>query len=423
MTSHDSSTTLTETQLNIATEILTTTEQTELAENESVIERGLKTFHEVGNALIAIRDKRLYRQTFKTFEDYCQQKWGLGERRAYQFIDAAKVLENLKSEPMVQLPASERQARPLTQLEPEAQRVVWDIVQKTAPNGKVTADHVKSVTSVFKEVATTKAIDDGSGVQVAVSDVFKAAVTEETYERMKRQEAYIAQKLDRKKEKKEEKATAKASIPANLPIADERFTLHMGDLVDIMPTMEAASIDAIITDPPYPREFLPVYLKLAQQAARVLKPGGSLLVMVGQSYLPEILEMMSPIIQYNWMLTYLTPGGQAAQLWDRHVNTFWKPVLWFTNGKYTGDWIGDVLKSEANDKNFHHWGQSESGMADIIERFTYPGQKILDPFVGGGTTATVALKMNRLFVGIDIDQKAIDTTRARIAADVLAVAA
>lgn len=43
-------------------EIVSTEERNELAQHEGVIERGLKTFVDVGNALLAIRDKRLYRQ-------------------------------------------------------------------------------------------------------------------------------------------------------------------------------------------------------------------------------------------------------------------------------------------------------------------------------------------------------------------------
>jgi len=44
-----------------------------------------------------------------------------------------------------------------------------------------------------------------------------------------------------------------------------------------------------------------------------------------------------------------------------------------------------------------------------------PGQTILDPFCGGGTTGVVALAMDRCFIGIDIDPEAIETTRRRIA--------
>jgi DNA modification methylase len=67
-----------------------------------------------------------------------------------------------------------------------------------------------------------------------------------------------------------------------------------------------------------------------------------------------------------------------------------------------------------NDKRFHGWGQSESGMEDLIGRVSMPGQVILDPFCGGGTTGVAAVSMNRFFVGADVDAKAIETTARRL---------
>jgi 16S rRNA G966 N2-methylase RsmD len=218
----------------------------------------------------------------------------------------------------------------------------------------------------------------------------------------------------RKAEQKELKATAKAAVPDDLPTKTDRYrTIHAAlDDADV----EAESVDWIITDPPYPAEFLPVYSDLSAFAAHALKPGGSLVCMVGQSYLPEVLRRLSENLSYHWTLAYLTPGGQAVQVWDKKANTFWKPLLWFVKGTHSGDWIGDVCKSNPNDndKQHHHWGQSESGMADILERFTYPGQTICDPFCGGGTTGVVAVQMNRLFIGIDKDADAVATTQKRL---------
>jgi site-specific DNA-methyltransferase (adenine-specific) len=224
---------------------------------------------------------------------------------------------------------------------------------------------------------------------------------------------------------KQEKATARAAIPKDLPAATNRYMIIETDIDELVRGCHVAdnSVDWIITDPPYPKEFLPLYGTLAIAAMRILKPGGGLLAMVGQSYLPEVMrELHNSLpgydgLTYHWTLAYLTPGGQAAQLWDRKVNTFWKPVLWFIKGEYKGDWVGDVCRSSVNDndKKHHDWGQSESGMADIIERFTLPGQTICDPFCGGGTTGVVAVKMNRLFVGIDNDPDAILTSKARLA--------
>jgi site-specific DNA-methyltransferase (adenine-specific) len=296
--------------------------------------------------------------------------------------------------------------------------VVWEVVKQTAPKGKITAAHVQSTVNVLKEVLATGAIDNGEGVAIPVTeatvDHLKAAVTEETYERTKRQEEYIHQKQEAKEKKREEqfeRKNATVIIPD-----DDRCKLFTGDLESAGAAIEDASVDIIITDPPYPREYLPVYEKLARLGARVLKPGGSMLVMVGQSYLFDIGALMTPHLRYHWTVGYMTPGGQAAQLWQRRVNSFWKPVLWFVNGEYEGDWVGDVAKSDVNDndKRFHKWGQSESGIADLVNKFTYPGQLILDPFVGGGTTGVVAVNMQRRFIGIDIDPEAIENTRQRL---------
>lgn len=117
---------------------LTTTEAQELAQHEQTIERGLTTFVDVGLALLAIRDARLYRLEHDTFEDYCRERWGMARQRAHQLIEAAQVAENV-STIVDTRPANEAQARPLAQLEPEQQREAWALAVETAPAGKVTA--------------------------------------------------------------------------------------------------------------------------------------------------------------------------------------------------------------------------------------------------------------------------------------------
>lgn len=181
--------------------------------------------------------------------------------------------------------------------------------------------------------------------------------------------------------------------------------------------IEANSVDCIITDPPYPREFLPAFSELGQLAARVLKPGGICIAMSGQSYLPEVIQRLGQHLTFHWACAYLTPGGQAVQLWDRNVNTFWKPLLWYVKPPAaSSEWHGDVIRSGVNDndKRFHDWGQSESGMASLVDRFSFPGQTVLDPFVGGGTTGVVAIRLGRKFIGIDKDSGQVAIARKRL---------
>jgi len=210
-------------------------------------------------------------------------------------------------------------------------------------------------------------------------------------------------------------ATAKAVVKAKRQ--SDRFRVIVGDMNVVLPTMPAHSVDIIITDPPYSRESLPVYEQLSLRAAHVLRPGGSCLVLVGQSYLPDVLAALGKHLTYHWIVAYLTPGGQAAQIWRRRVNTFWKPLLWFVRGAYEGPWVGDVTKSAPNDndKRFHGWGQSETGMADIVERFTRPGETILDPFCGAGTTGVAALARGRRFIGVELDEQHANVAISRLA--------
>jgi len=138
--------------------------------------------------------------------------------------------------------------------------------------------------------------------------------------------------------------------------------------------------------------------------------------MVGQSYLPEVMRRLCEHLRYRWTIAYLMPGGQSVQQFPEKVNTFWKPILLFGTA---AEWIGDVCRSDVNDndKRHHHWGQSESGMADLVERLTKPGQLVCDPFLGGGTTAIVSLALNRRFIGCDVDASAVHNTLIRVKAN------
>jgi len=111
-------------------EILNIDETNELERCEVVIKQGLQTFIEVGQALMTIREKRLYRIGFKTFEDYCVERWSMDKRHANRLIQASEAISNLGPMGPV-LPQSERQTRPITSLEPEIQKEVWTEVVKT----------------------------------------------------------------------------------------------------------------------------------------------------------------------------------------------------------------------------------------------------------------------------------------------------
>jgi len=131
-------------QASDVTEALNDFERKELDELEERIERGIKTFVDVGLALMEIRDRRLYRQDFDTFEGYCQNRWGFVRRQADRLIEAANIVENLRPIGLI-LPSVESQARPLTSLPLDQQIQAWKVAVDTAPETGITAAHVQKV--------------------------------------------------------------------------------------------------------------------------------------------------------------------------------------------------------------------------------------------------------------------------------------
>lgn len=211
------------------------------------------------------------------------------------------------------------------------------------------------------------------------------------------------------KDKRENERHKLAESAKDLP-ADDRWNVTEGD---INTYKTGKQFDFIITDPPYPREYLQLYEVLAIRANEWLKPGGLLIAMCGQSYLNQIYEMMSKHIEYYWTAAYLIPG-ESTSLWQKNVIPQWKPLLMFAKGKYSGKMFSDVFTSGGNEKDLHKWGQSESGMYSIISNVCLPGQSIFDPFCGSGTTGAAALKHGCLFHGIDIDKENVSISVGRL---------
>ena len=108
----------------------------ELEEQEGIIDAGLHTFYAVGNALLTIRDKKLYKALDdykdKTFGEYCKDRFRIGTSHSYRLIDSARVVDMLRSpkgEDSTQLPIEEEQlpiieaqVRPLGKLRSKGKR-------------------------------------------------------------------------------------------------------------------------------------------------------------------------------------------------------------------------------------------------------------------------------------------------------------
>jgi hypothetical protein len=120
----------------------------ELERCETIIERGLKTFLEVGTALAQVRDLRLYRGEYDTFEAYCDERWGLKRQRAYELMNAANVVRQMSEISDIPAPERESHAAALAQLkDPDQQRQAWKVARQRAHDlGKrITAALVEAV--------------------------------------------------------------------------------------------------------------------------------------------------------------------------------------------------------------------------------------------------------------------------------------
>lgn len=99
-------------ELNSVTQKTLAEPDAALVECEAVIERGLKSFVEVGQALARIKDEDLYKSLgYRRFEDYCRERWDLSRKRAYDLTGAYETVRQLSPMGDIPLPTSERQAR------------------------------------------------------------------------------------------------------------------------------------------------------------------------------------------------------------------------------------------------------------------------------------------------------------------------
>jgi hypothetical protein len=129
-------------------EELTPEEEQDLLHLERKVERA---FYEAGKALAQIRDRRLYRSTHKTFEDYCQERFGYTRRGANYLIAGANVIENLGTNGSQILPTSERQVRSLASLDPAEQCQVWTKAVEQAGGKVPPARIVKNIVQQIRE--------------------------------------------------------------------------------------------------------------------------------------------------------------------------------------------------------------------------------------------------------------------------------
>ena len=265
-----------------------------------------------------------------------------------------------------------------------------------------------------KELAKIANVSDNT---ISKVKVIEAKATPEVKAQLSAGDMSINQAY--KEIKQEEKqsivaAERKAKEAAGRLITNLDIDFRLGDFETVFSDIQDGSIDCIITDPPYPKEFLECWTKLARFAKRVLKPNGFCIAYSGQMYLPEVMSRMCEHLDYYWIFSLLHTGSHQL-IMGRNIFCGWKPILIFQNGFKKVDFkFDDVINGSGLEKEHHKWQQSEMELVSIFENFTNVGDTIIDPFAGGGTTAVVAKKLNRQVLLSEINEETYNVTKLRL---------
>jgi 16S rRNA G966 N2-methylase RsmD len=336
---------------------------------------------------------------------------------ARELLEVSRDLDEIKSIRDTALAAQEyARAKKLGQ---EAERYAAEIATRAERRyGQIIAETPKTPgpgrgkrTARSADVLTVR---QQAGDKLSARSQKLAAIDDGEFERLiktsKKLSADRLARIQRDREAEQRRVDQARAEAASTPV-ETTVDIRHGDFREVL--ADLANVDAIITDPPYPKQYLPLLGALADWADKALAQDGVLAVLMGQTYLPEVYRLLDGRRPYRWTACYLTPGNAYASHSAR-VHSNWKPLIVYGGGPR----FADVIRSDGQDadaKNNHRWGQDYGAFHIIIERLTERGQTVVDPFAGSGTTLLAAHALGRHAIGCDIDAHAIATARERVA--------
>lgn len=203
-------------------------------------------------------------------------------------------------------------------------------------------------------------------------------------------------------------------------------SITVGDARELCASIPDESIDMIFSDPPYPKEFIPLYGWMCNEAMRVLKPGGFCCFIAASMYLDQIFKMaIDSGLKYYFKIEALNTKDKPV-IWPRKILNASKPILMWTKGDASIRVHGmvSIYSGQGPDKRFHHWGQDEGSARYVIsyclgdeahkENWIRPAV-LLEPFCGGGATLEACKQIGVDYIAFEIDPVAAETARMRMA--------
>jgi site-specific DNA-methyltransferase (adenine-specific) len=201
-----------------------------------------------------------------------------------------------------------------------------------------------------------------------------------------------------------------------------------GDCIEVMRSLPWASVDFILTDPPYLVNYRDrtgrsvandagdgAWLKPAfSQMHRVLRPNSLAVSFYGWNKVDLFMDAwksagFSVVGHIVFRKRY---GSNARFLSYRHESAY---LLAKGRPPLPGSPVPDVLDWEYSGNQLHPTQKPVQPLKTLIEAFTQPGDVVLDPFCGSGSTLVAAQELGRRFIGIELDEQHHRTASNRLA--------
>ncbi len=205
----------------------------------------------------------------------------------------------------------------------------------------------------------------------------------------------------------------------------EGVTCILGDCLEVLPTL--GRFDAVVTDPPYGIGF--PYHSYDDTAANLERLIPAVSRAIGNAKRGVITPGNTNLHRYP------PPAWVGAWTWDTTTArgywgwSQWQPILLYGEDVAPGTAsVGGVFKSDrihfsggaanidAGAGGVHTCPKPLAFATRLLARFSLPGETVLDPFMGSGTTGVAAVKLGRRFTGIEIDESYFSIACKRIEA-------
>lgn len=205
---------------------------------------------------------------------------------------------------------------------------------------------------------------------------------------------------------------ATADREGGIVVLPDTFRIECCDMRSF--EVEPASVDIVLTDPPYDLVSVLLYEEVAKLAARCLRPGGWCLAYAGKMYLARIHYRMKKHLDYAFQFD--VPHLKPTLIKSLGIEQNAKYIVAYRHqpGKPWWNPVSDRVVGKV-EKTLHKWQQPIEEAEQLIRALCPQGGVVLDPMCGSGTSLAAALNLGCQVIGADIDPEAVQITKKRLA--------